>query len=386
MTSQTQDRQEGRTQDRDGPQPGAGSGQDAEPRSWPSGRTVTRLWRRHRWWAGRIAVLPLHLLGFAVGAFFLVRAIPGDPARLVVGPEASQEEYLATRHELGFDGSLFTQLITYLNRLAHLDAGNAIMTGRPVADEIADRLPGTFELAAVAFTVIVVFSLVASFVAMWRPRSVVSRTVRAYAQAAGAIPEFVVGVLFIYVFYALLHVVPAPTGRLRAGLSAPDPLTHLPLLDSILRGRFDATSSQMSHLLGPVAVLTLSVAPLLLKQLISALDESFTAPVTRFKVAAGASTLSVVVSAYRRALPPAVALCGTVFGALLGGAVILESLFGLGGMGTYAVDAVDSKDLVALQGFLLVVAAVSLCVFLLVDLVNMALDPRRKPGVQGVQG
>lgn len=356
----------------------------AQTRTGPGPRWQwsVRVWQRHRWWAGRIAVLPLHLLGFAVAAFFLVRAIPGDPARLVVGPEASQEEYLQTRHDLGFDGSLLSQLFTYLDRLVHLDAGNAILTGRPVTAEIGDRLPGTFELAALAFVVLLGFTLITSFVAIWRPTSVVSRMIRGYAQAAGAIPEFVIGVVFIYVFYALLHVVPAPTGRLRAGLSAPPELTGLPLLDSILRGRFDVTSSMMSHLLLPVAVLTLSTAPLLMKQLIGALDESFTAPATRFKVAAGATRSSVVVSAYRRALPPAVALFGTVFGALLGGAVILESLFGLGGMGSYAVNAVDGKDLVALQGFLLVVAAVSLCVFLLVDLVNMALDPRRRPGVQ----
>ncbi|OZE78227.1 peptide ABC transporter [Rhodococcus sp. 15-649-2-2] len=338
---------------------------------------------RQRWWLGRVAVLPLHLLVFAVAAFFLVRAIPGDPAREVVGPEATEADYLATKAELGLDGSLWSQLMSYLSDLLHFDLGNAIMTGRPVTTDIADRLPGTLELAGIAFFFLLAITLLLSAVVVSRPRSIAARAVRGYAQAAGAVPEFVVGVVGIFLFYATLQVVPAPTGRVRAGLTEPEPLTSFPLLDAILRGDTVVVSSMISHLLLPIAVLVLSVTPILLKQLLTALDSSLTAQPTMFKIATGSARKYIYASAYRRALPPTVALFGMVFGSLLGGAVILETLFGLGGMGRYAVEAVAATDLIALQGFLLVVAAISLVVFLCVDLVNMLLDPRRKPGRAG---
>ncbi|RZL70421.1 MAG: ABC transporter permease, partial [Rhodococcus sp. (in: high G+C Gram-positive bacteria)] len=207
--------------------------------------------------------------------------------------------------------------------------------------------------------------------------------VRGYGQAAGAVPEFVVGVVGIFLFYATLQVVPAPSGRIRAGLTEPEPITSFPLLDALLRGDSVVVSSMFSHLLLPIGVLVVSVTPILLKQLLTALDSSLTAQPTLFKVATGSARKYIYASAYRRALPPTVALFGLVFGSLLGGAVILETLFGLGGMGRYAVEAVAATDLIALQGFLLVVAAISLLVFLCVDLINMLLDPRRKPGRAG---
>lgn len=338
----------------------------------------------NRWWLTRLLALPLHLLLFAVATFFLVRLIPGDPAREVVGPEATQEDYLATRARLGLDGSLPDQLAAYLGRLLHLDLGNAIATGRPVAGEIADRLPGTVELAALAFGWLVLVTLALSTVVVARPRSLAARCVRGYAQAAGTVPEFVVGVVGIFLFYATLHVVPSPSGRVRPGLTEPEPVTHLPLLDAVLRGDAVVVSSMASHLLLPVVVLVASVAPILLKQLLSSLEASTTALPTTFMVASGAPRRRILTSAYRRALPPVVTMGGNVFGTLVGGAVILESLFGLGGMGSYAVDAVSTTDLVALQGSLLVIGALAMVVFLAVDMVNMVLDPRRKPGRQVV--
>lgn len=343
---------------------------------------MSGLLTRHRWWLTRLLALPLHLFLFAAATFFLVRLIPGDPAREVVGPEATEADYLATRERLGLDGTLPEQLWTYLGRLLHLDLGNAIATGRPVVADVVDRLPGTVELAVMAFAWLVVVTLVLSTVAVARPGSAAARVVHGYAQAAGAVPEFVVGVVGIFLFYATLHVVPSPTGRIRPGLTAPEPITRLPLLDAVLRGDAVVVSSTLSHLLLPITVLVVSVCPVLLKQLLAALEDSAAALPTRFAVAVGAPRRSVWLSTYRRALPPVVTMAGNVFGSLVGGAVILESLFGLGGMGSYAVDAVSTTDLVALQGALLVIGALSMVVFLVVDMVNMVLDPRRKPGKQ----
>jgi ABC-type dipeptide/oligopeptide/nickel transport system permease component len=119
-----------------------------------------------------------------------------------------------------------------------------------------------------------------------------------------------------------------------------------------------------------------------LRLLVHQLEVAAVDPATRFRAASGASWLTVIISMFRRALPSAVTMLGAVFGYLLGGAVIMEDLFGLGGMGQFAIDSVNSDDVVAMRSFLMVVAALSLTVFLLVDITNMILDPRRRPGVR----
>ncbi|MCF7548392.1 ABC transporter permease [Pseudonocardia sp. WMMC193] len=339
--------------------------------------------RRNRWWMLRVAVLPIHMLVFALLAFFLVRLIPGDPARQIAGPDATPETYLAVREQLGLDGSIWSQLGAYLADLLRLDLGSSITTGRPVFTEIMARLPGTVELAVLAFVALVLVSLLLSVVVVLRPGGLGARIVSGYSQAAGALPDFVVGVIGIFLFYATLRLVPAPNGRTRPGLREPDPITRFPLLDSALSGRFEVTSSILSHYLLPIAVLVVSLAPLLLKQLLGALGPSAEDRSTLFRVATGAPRRMVLASIYRRALPPTIAVFGTIFGTLLGGAVILEQLFGLGGLGSYAVDAVDGLDLTALQGTLVLVAAISMIVYLLVDLTTMLLDARRRPGAQG---
>ncbi|MCE0766858.1 ABC transporter permease [Pseudonocardia kujensis] len=355
----------------------------AVPTAAPDAASLLAAVRRQRWWALRVLVLPIHILVFALIAFFLVRLIPGDPARAIAGPDATPETYEAVRAQLGLDGSIWTQLGHYVSGLVRFDPGTSITNGRPVFDELMARLPGTVELAVVSFVILVLASLLLSLVVVLAPRSLDARIVSGYSQAAGAVPDFVVGVIGILLFYATLQVVPAPNGRTRPGLQEPDPITHFPLLDSVLAGRFAVTSSILSHYLLPIVVLVVSLAPLLLKQLLGALGPAAEDRATLFRIATGTPRRKVVVSIYRRALPPTIAVFGTIFGTLLGGTVIIEQLFGLGGLGTYAVTAVAGLDFTALQGTLVLVAAISMIVFLLSDVTTMLLDPRRRPGVRG---
>lgn len=340
------------------------------------------LFRKHRWWITRIAILPLHLLVFAVVVFFLVRALPGDPVMSMTEGELTEGQYEKVEEALGLSGSTAEQLRTFLGNVVTLDLGESIYTGRSVTSEFRDRVPATMELALLGLTGTVTAAMVGAYVVVMRPRSIPARILRVYTRTAGAVPFFVLAVIGIYVFYARLRWAPAPIGRIDSSLSMPDRLTGFPLLDSVLRGKFDVTRDMAAHLVLPVGALVIAQADVLMKLLVSGLEEAVDAPQTRFRVASGANRRTVVLSVYRRALPAMVTMSGTMFGYLIGGAVVLESLFGLGALGRYAVEAVTSKDIVALQGFLLVAAAMALLVFMLVDLVNMFLDPRRRPGVR----
>ena len=124
--------------------------------------------------------------------------------------------------------------------------------------------------------------------------------------------------------------------------------------------------------------MVVSHTAVLVKSLILALDTEIDNPATRFRIASGAPRRIVIASVYRRALPSAVAMLGMIFGLLLGGAVVLESLFGLGGLGQYAVDAVRASDVFALRSFLVVIAGLCLIVYFLTEVATGLLDSRRR--------
>lgn len=335
---------------------------------------------RNRWWLVRVVMLPVHLFVVAVAVFFLVRLVPGDPAIAVTGGQATPEQLDAIRESLGLNGSVPQQLGAFLANLVTLDLGTSIQTGQPVLDDVFARLPQTLELGLMALVLATVLAVVLSGVAVFAPRTPVAALARGYARAAGALPDFCLGIVAILVFYVVLRVAPAPIGRLDARTQSPAVVTHLPFLDTLVSGDPVLIWSAAAHLVLPVGAMTVAYCPYLMKQLILGLEREVEAPSTRFRIASGASRAMVTVSVFRRAFPAVVVVTGSLLGGILGGAVVMESMFGLGGIGQYAVNAVVTSDFPAMQGVLIVMVAVVLVVFLVVDVVTMLLDPRRKVG------
>lgn len=339
-------------------------------------------WRGQSWWLLRIIMLPVSLLAFAIVSFLLVRAIPGDPVLHVLGPNYTQEAYQAMKEELGLDGPPLVQLGRYLAELGSGSLGTSIATGRPVLDEFLARLPSTIELALLGLASTIIVATAFSCLAVFRPRWAVSRIVTAYARAAGAVPEYVFAIAGLFVFYTVLGWAPAPVGRLDTAIPTPPPVTGFALLDALLAGSWPAFASTVEHYVLPITVLVLANTPILLKILLAGLEEALTAAPTRFRIASGATTAAVVASMFRRAAPPVITMAGTLFGYLLGGAVILETLFGFPGIGQYVVSAVNVNDVAAIQGFLMAIAALTMVVFLGVDIITMLVDPRRRAGAR----
>jgi ABC-type dipeptide/oligopeptide/nickel transport system permease component len=338
---------------------------------------------RHRWWIERILALPAHIFAFAVLAFFLVRLVPGDPVlNFLRDGNPTAEDYARVQESLGLDGTIWDQFVRYIGNLLQLDLGTSISSGQPVMSELMVRFPITLQLTLIGLFTTVAVAYLGSYIAAVHPRTAAGRAIRAYARAAGAIPDFVLGVLSIFLFYVILRWAPAPIGLVGATESLPDRITGLSLLDAALVGDWQIAASIMTHLALPVLVLALGYSPLIMKILIISLDEAIDAAPTRFRVATGSSRAMVMLSIFRRASPSAVVICGMLFGGLLGGSVVLDQLFSLGGVGQFAVAAINSSDIPVLLGFLILTAAVSLTVYLIVDVVNMLLDPRRRPGVE----
>jgi len=336
--------------------------------------------RQHFWWLRRLAVVPIHLLIFSLAVFLIVRMVPGDPVLTLAGGQPmSHQQYEAAQRALGLSGSIFDQLGTYLYRVVTLNFGTSIVDGTNVLAQLGTRLPETLELAVIALTFTIVLTACLSFLAVLRPRLIVSRVIVVYARAAGALPDFCLGVLGIILFYSTLHIAPAPIGFYSPDLNPPTSITGFPILDAVLSGDSVLLGSMLAHLWLPTLVLVLAYAPILTKLFMRSLEQAIEAQATRFRIASGASRSMVMLSIARRALPSTVAMLGMLFGLMLGGVVVVEQLFAIPGMGLYAVQAVQRADFVALQGFLLLIGLISLLVYFLVDVVNMLLDPRRRP-------
>jgi len=338
---------------------------------------------RNRWWITRTLVLPLHLLLFSLAAFLMVRLVPGDPvlARIDLSNGFSQEDYDRMAESMGLDGSIWTQAWEFLRSIVQLDLGTSMSTSRPVWSEIIDRLPATLELIFLGLGGAVVVSLVLAYLWLWTDNPVVRRVLDGYRNLTGALPDFAVAILSIVVFFVLIPVAPAPIGRLEPGTTQPL-VTGFPLLDTVLTGKLDLTLQMAAHYVLPVGVLVFIHASGIWRQLSLGIEEQVAEPPTLFKIASGATRRSVYRSVLRRSAAASIVTLGNKFGALLGGVIVLERLFGFGGVGQFSIDAVNSLDFPGLQGFLIIIAALCLVAFFAVDIVNMILDPRRRPGVR----
>jgi peptide/nickel transport system permease protein len=332
------------------------------------------------WFVRILVTWVISVFAFAIIAFFLVKLVPGDPVMVASGGKLSAEDYASAMAAFGLDRPLFVQFGDYLAQLSRFDLGSSIVTGRSVAEDLLTRVPATLELITLGLVGGVVAAILLSHLVVTHKTSRWVRPFIAYSRSAGALPEYVLGIAFISVFYTILKVAPAPTGRTSPLLMSPDTVTGFTLIDALIAGDFEVFGSLLQHLALPVFVMIAAHTAILMKTMIPSLDIAIDDPSTRFRIAAGAPRFVVVRSVYRRALPPMITMLGMLFGLFVGGAVVLEALFGLGGIGQYAVDAVNSSDIYALRSVLVIIAAVCLAIYLLIDVVNGLLDPRRRTG------
>lgn len=329
--------------------------------------------------ARRVAwVVPI-LLGVATLTFFVSRAMPGDPAKIFAGSQATDTAIAAIRAQFGFDKPLGVQYLDYLAGLARGDLGTSVRTGHGVLDDLTGRFPATIELILAALIVALAIGVPLGVAAGASARRGVERFARGVSTLGVSIPEFWLGLLLIVVFYSSLDIAPAPVGRLDIGVPAPDGVTGLITVDALLAGDLEVLGNAAGHLLLPALALGLPAA----------------APIIRLSAEATASLLRSDHLFYTRAIgtPPRVVylkhvlrniapivttMTALIFGFLVGGAVVVEEVFAWPGVGLYAIDSLHYNDYAAVQGFVLLAAAVYILLFLAVDLVNTYLDPRKR--------
>lgn len=307
------------------------------------------------------------LIGIVTSTFGIMMLLPGDPATVLLGQDAGVDAVAALRRQLSLDDPWWIRLGRYFGDLMHGDLGTSIFQAQPVTEAIGARLGATLEVAVVALLVALVLGVGLGVLAALRKGTVVDTLAMLFAQIGVSMPVFWLGILFMLLFAVQLDWLPA------IGRGAP----LLPSLAQALAGRPAPLLDSLAHLAMPALTLGLNGAAVVSRLVRATMLETLGRDYVRTARAKGLPSRRVVfVHALRNALLPIVSVVGLRFGALLGGAVLTESIFGWPGLGQLAVAAVSQRDIPLVQGIVLTFALMFALVNLAVDLLYGVIDPR----------
>lgn len=307
----------------------------------------------------RLLLLFPVLLIVGIVVFTLVHLTPGDPASVMLGREATIEQKEALREQLGLNEPLPVQFATWFGNVLRLDFGESLFIGKPVTAALVDRVEPTGLLTLYALTISLVVAIPAGVVAAVRANSVLDRLLMLLSISGAAIPGFFFGILLILLFAVVLGWLPSG-GYTNLG---DDPIEHL---------RYMAL---------PSLALGFSAAGLLARIVRSTMLDVLNEDYVRTAYAKGLPDRRVILlHALRNALIPALTVVGISIAGMLGGAVVIETVFNIPGMGRLLVQSVTRRDFPVIQGAVMAVAAVEVLVMLVIDLLYVYVDPRVRYG------
>lgn len=302
-----------------------------------------------RYILGRLGYTVLMLVGVVTVSFFLIRAIPGDPARVMLGQRADEATLQALRQQYGFNKPLYVQYWRYLQRLIVGDWGRSIASNRPVLHIIAERLPATALLAAVAMAIATVLGIALGVISALRANSWLDSAMMALAQFGISVPSIVMAIFLAVLFGEILP--------------------WFPIAGYVDRG--------IEYLVLPAVTLGIRPLAIIARVTRSSMLDVLGQDYIRTAHAKGLPPWRVTIyHALRNALNPVVTTVGTWFAGLLAGAYFVEYIFNWPGIGSAAFEAITKLDYPLIQGTVLFTAAVFVMVNFLSDVLYTLLDPR----------
>ena len=311
-----------------------------------------------------IQIVPT-VLGITFVVFLMMRSIPGDPVVALLGDAYTEEDAVKVRTEYGLDKPVLLQYVIWLGKLVQGDWGTSILSGRPVLKDVMIRLPVTLELIILSMAVALIISIPAAIIGALRQNTWADYTATSVAMIGVSIPEFFIGVLLLLVFSIGL-----------GGFLPSSGWVYLPgTCPTMVCG--SSLWGNMTHVLMPAFALGVGRAALLTRLLrASMLEVIRTEYVTTARAKGLAERPVVFKHALKNALIPTVTVMGLQVGFLIGGAIVVETLFAMPGLGTFGIDAIIARDYQQVQGFALITALAFVVINLIVDLTYTFLDPR----------
>ncbi|EIM26598.1 ABC transporter permease [Microvirga lotononidis] len=327
--------------------------------------------------AGLLASVSLTLLGLVIVTFLIGRVMPIDPVLAAVGDNAPQEVVERARQEMGFDQPLLQQFLAFVGQLLHGDLGRSILTKNPVTSDIARYFPATLELATAAIIVAALIGIPLGVWAAVRQGTWIDQTIRVVCLAGHSVPVFVLALICLLVFYAVLGIAPGPG---RQDIIFQDMVPHvtgLLTIDTLIAGDWDAFWDALAHMVQPVCILAyFSMA------YITRMTRAFMLDALHgeYVITARAKGLSPATVIWRHAFPNVgvqlVTVLALTYAGLLEGAVVTETVFSWPGLGQYLTVSLMNADMNPVIGATLLVGLVYVGLNLLADALYRQLDPR----------
>lgn len=316
------------------------------------------------------------LLGLSVFIFVLTRLLPGNPVRLALGPNASEEQIQQYRAEMRLDEPIHEQYVAWLSGVVQGEWGTSLRTGNDVFVDITTSFPATFELVTVAMLFALAFAIPLGTIASMNKDEWPDHLSRIGAILGLSMPRFWVAILFQVLFVVMLGLFPL-TSRLSTGVEPPPSVTGLYLIDSLLAFQFDTFLDALWHITLPATALGLATLAQIMRLLRSDLIEEHRQDYVLAAKSYGLPrNLIVLKYMLRNAFTSSLTILGLSFGFLLGNAFLIEFVFSWPGMAEYGVQSIVYQDFNAIVGVVLVIGVGFVAVNLAVDILYGILDPR----------
>ncbi len=346
-----------------------------------------------------ILAIPV-VFGIMVVTFGLVRMIPGDPCRAMLGEKATQEVCDRFTKEHGLDKSIPVQFAVYMGKILKGDFGNSIRFSRPVTTILVERLPMTLELGSLALALSIIVGIPAGIISAVKRNSIIDVIVMIGANMGVSMPVYWLGLMLAYVFALWLKDTPfwlPPSGRLAAGVTAApfytawgwelpvesvrfhlvEFISNMYILNSILIQDWAVFKDAITHLILPSVALSTIPTAIIARMTRSSMLDVLRQDYIRTARAKGLIERWVILKhALRNAMLPIATIIGLELGILFGGAVLTESIFSLAGVGRMLFEAITARDFPIVQAFTVVIAVAYVMVNLLVDISYVFIDPR----------
>ncbi len=315
------------------------------------------------------------LLGVSIVVFVMVRAIPGDPAQILLGQAATPDQVADVRERLGLDEPLPIQYLVFIKGALTGDLGDSLVVGQPVTAVLLERFPATLELTLAALFFAIAIGVPVGVIAAVRQYSLLDKITSVVALTGISMPVFWLALVLVVVFTVRIDLLPFP-GRVGGDVSFTS-YTGLYLLDTLITLNFPAFWDVLRHLILPAVALGTIPMAVITRMTRSSMLEVMNEDYVRTARAKGVVPWRVVFRhALRNAMLPTITVIGLQFGLLMGGAILTELIFGWPGVGQIAIESVNRRDYAMIQGVVLYGATFFVLVNLLVDVLYAVLDPR----------
>jgi len=331
-----------------------------------------------RYVAGKFVEYIVSLVGLSLLIFFITRLLPGDPVRAAIGVGASDEAVQAYREELYLDEPLPIQYLMWVYDVFNGELGTSLRTNQDVAIDLVERLPMTIEISIMAFIIALIVGIPLGIIAGTNKDELPDHFSRVVSLIGVSFPQFWIAILLQILFVAWLGLFPI-SGRLGVSVAAPPHITGMYTLDSLISGQWDTFINALWHLVLPAVALSTfmlaQVTRLLRSEIIEISRENYI-----FAAEAYDLPTNLIENKYmfKNAFSSSLTIIGLELGKMITGAFYIELIFGLPGIGNYAVNAFIDLDMNAIVGVTMLIGVLFLTANTLVDLLYSVLDPRIK--------